>query len=414
MLRAISVFCFLIGLAHSRISYTGEQVVKCSLGNSSSVQQLADVLDVWGVLPDQTIDVRVKNSNERKFLESILKECKTVIEDLELEVQKDEFARANAGDAWFDEYHTYADLDAWYQNFAAANPTFLTYQTIGQTYQGNPIKVLVIATGGSANKANVYMQAQIHAREWISGATANYIINQLVTDFLAGSPDVVGLLNRVNIHFVPILNIDGYLFTWSTDRMWRKNRIPSSAQCFGTDINRNYNDHWGEGGSSTNPCSDTYMGPSVSSELETQATQNYFRGIKNVTVGFDWHSYSQLMLRPYGWTTADSPDETVLKAQGDAYVASIAATSGMVYTSQKSIQLYVTTGTASDWFYGNDATTNNGGFWRAAGYTVELRPINNPPGFLLPPAQIVPTGNENYRALIPLLNYFAVNPIRPS
>jgi len=125
----------------------------------------------------------------------------------------------------------------------------------------------------------------------------------------------------------------------------------------------------------------------------------------------DWHSYSQLVLRPWGWTSADSPDEAVLKAAGDKYAADIRATSNRVYTSQKSIQLYVTTGTASDWFYDTEANTNNAGF-RAAGFTIELRPTGAPPGFELPPAEIVPTGNENYVAVKNYLNTFLANPIR--
>jgi len=282
-----------------------------------------------------------------------------------------------------------------------------------KTYQQNQIKVLKFSVEG-ASRPNIYMQALIHAREWIAGATANYIINQLVTDYVNRAEDVVNLLHRVNIHFVPVLNIDGYMHTWTNDRLWRKNRSPSSTStCIGTDVNRNYADHWGEGGSSTNPCSDTYMGPSVASELETQATQTYWRDVQQdseVLVGIDWHSYSQLMLRPYGWTYADSPDETILKTQGDDYVATIFRTSGQRYVSQKSIELYVTTGTASDWFYGVNASEYNDGF-RAAGYTVELRPVGNPPGFILPPDQIVPCGNENYRALIPFLHYFLANPL---
>jgi hypothetical protein len=60
---------------------------------------------------------------------------------------------------------------------------------------------------------------------------------------------------------------------------------------------------------------------------------------------------------------------------------------GVRYTSQKSIGLYPTTGSADDWFYGEDATSSNGGY-RAAGYTVELRDRGQY-GFLLPPSQVL-------------------------
>jgi len=116
------------------------------------------------------------------------------------------------------------------------------------------------------------------------------------------------------------------------------------------------------------------------------------------------------VLRPYGWTNTSSPDETVLKNIGDQYARDIFAVSGRNYTSQKSIQLYVTTGTASDWYYGTQAFTGNRGY-RVASYTVELRPVGNPPGFVLPPVEIIPTGRENWAAIRTWLDYLNKNPI---
>eukprot|EP00456_Euglypha_rotunda_P022015 TRINITY_DN1871_c0_g1_i9.p1 TRINITY_DN1871_c0_g1~~TRINITY_DN1871_c0_g1_i9.p1 ORF type:complete len:156 (+),score=6.97 TRINITY_DN1871_c0_g1_i9:188-655(+) len=154
------------------------------------------------------------------------------------------------------------------------------------------------------------------------------------------------------------------------------------------------------------------MGPSVASELETKVTQSYFKSIGPVLYGIDWHSYSQLVLRPYGWTSNNSPDENVLAQQGSNYAAIVRTYYGRTYTSQKSIDLYVTTGTASDWFYGDDATSTNSNR-RAAGYTVELRPTGSNPGFQLPPSEITPCAIENYNAIVPMLNYFADYPLTP-
>jgi hypothetical protein len=67
----------------------------------------------------------------------------------------------------------------------------------------------------------------------------------------------------------PFVNPDGYEYTWSNTRLWRKNREPNAGStCIGTDVNRNYNEHWGEGGGSTNPCSDTFQGPTAFSSPE--------------------------------------------------------------------------------------------------------------------------------------------------
>jgi len=86
-----------------------------------------------------------------------------------------------------------------------------------------------------------------------------------------------------------------------------------------------------------------------------------------------------------GWTPADSPDEAQLKELGDNMSDDIFKVEGKRYTSQKSIGLYLTTGTASDWFYSDNANTNNN--YRAAGYTFELRDTGQY-GFELPPQEV--------------------------
>ena len=62
----------------------------------------------------------------------------------------------------------------------------------------------------------------------------------------------------------PIINPDGYEYTWTNDRMWRKNRaeIPDS-RCKGVDLNRNYDANWGGAGSTPTKCSETYRGESA-------------------------------------------------------------------------------------------------------------------------------------------------------
>jgi murein tripeptide amidase MpaA len=272
-------------------------------------------------------------------------------------------------------------------------------KAIGKSGQGNDMHAIVI-TSSPSPQSRFYFQCQIHAREWISGMTCAYVINYLLENNQKDDA-VTRILAESELHIIPFVNPDGFKYTWSNDRLWRKNRSPNTGtSCIGTDLNRNYNDHWNGGGSSTNPCSETYMGKAAGSEIEVQVTTNYFQAIPPVVGAIDWHSYSQLVLRPYGWTTGDSPDEARLKQIGDSISATVLGVHGMRYTSQKSIQLYVTTGTASDWFYGKEATEGNQGY-RAAGYTIELRDTGNY-GFQLPANQIIPQGEE----IVPAVKYF--------
>ena len=101
----------------------------------------------------------------------------------------------------------------------------------------------------------------------------------------------LGALSRLPRSFGSgALDLIRYLYTWSNTRLWRKNRSPAPAgsTCIGTDLNRNFNDHWGQGGSSTSPCSDTYMGASAGSEPEVQATSDYFRLNLPIYGAIDW------------------------------------------------------------------------------------------------------------------------------
>jgi len=288
-------------------------------------------------------------------------------------------------------------------------PALVKMKEIGRSGQGNAMHAVVI-TASEVPQHRFYFQCQIHAREWISGMTCSYVVNYFLENHKIDD-SVTRILEESELHLVPFTNPDGFKYTWTNDRMWRKNRNPNSgSSCVGTDLNRNYNDHWNGGGSSANPCSETFMGRAAASEMEVQVTSKYFQSIPPVVGAIDWHSYSQLVLRPYGWTSANSPDEARLKQIGDSISAAILQVHGMRYTSQKSIQLYVTSGTASDWFYGAEATRGNQGY-KAAGYTIELRDTGNY-GFQLPPSQIIPQGQE----IVPAVKYFMLtlidNPIR--
>jgi len=201
---------------------------------------------------------------------------------------------------------------------------------------------------------------------------------------------VTQLVNSVEFDIVPMVNPDGYVFSWTTNRLWRKNRRNNGNNVFGVDLNRNWDEHWGGEGSSKTPSSDTYCGKSPFSEPESRALSDYINSFDNIIGAIDFHSYSQLILRPYGWTRANSPDEQSLKLIGDGVHYTIAEVYGTDYESIKGIDLYVTTGTASDWFYQE-------GIWGA--YCIELRDTGRY-GFVLPPNQIIPTGEEIWNSML--------------
>lgn len=429
-MRFLSAFALLAFLASVVVSmpssyrrtadYTDHKLFRCTFPNRPDSDALYDLvhafgLDVWTHRPNGEIDLRLTPEQlSITFLSSYFTtRCQLVSDNVEkLIVDAEmEWAAVPKNAEWFEEYHTYDEIYAWYKNLAAAYPTLATFvPSIGRSSEGRDQPAFHLTSTRGSNKPKIYFQCQIHAREWISGAVCSYIVNHFVTNY--GKHDnVTALLDSLEFVVVPFVNPDGYAYTWSNDRLWRKNREKNSGStCIGVDLNRNYNSHWGQGGSSTSPCSDTYMGPSAGSSIETKNTVAYFKKNAPIYGAIDWHSYSQLILRPWGYTRTNSPDETFLKSVGDGIRAEVLASGGVAYTSQKSIDLYVTTGTASDWFYDTEATSTNGGY-RAAGFTIELRDTGRY-GFQLPPDQIIPNGKEMVAAAIYFAERVLASPIR--
>ncbi|MER3515146.1 MAG: carboxypeptidase, partial [Chloroflexota bacterium] len=147
--------------------------------------------------------------------------------------------------------------------------------------------------------------------------------------------------------------------------LWRKNTDNddgcTNPSSWGVDLNRNYNFKWGVAGSSGNPCAETYRGPSAASEPETQAHQNLIlslfpdqRGpgdndpapITATGILISLHSYSELVLWPWGWTSAPAPNAADLQAIGVKF-----ATYNH-YRPQQSWYLYPTSGTTDEYAYG--------------------------------------------------------------
>lgn len=248
----------------------------------------------------------------------------------------------------------------------------------------------------------------IHAREWISGSTCQYIAAQLVQNYHSDG-QIRDLLDHNEVIMVPVVNPDGYVHAWTRDRLWRKNRRWFR---FGTgvDLNRNFDDHWCETGSSRSPFTDTYCGPEGASESETQAIQNYYGRYKGqMLAAIDMHSFSQLILRPNGYSEEDCPDEARLLEASTILAKGIKSSSGKAYEPKKSAELYPTSGTATDYFYWVP-----GQEFRPYSITIELRPVASKSynGFIVDPAQIIPCGEEIMSGLVPFLRYAMENPIQ--
>jgi len=311
------------------------------------------------------------------------------------------FGASNASaPAWYNSYHTAAEIFQYLQTMASSFPNLIKYTaSIGTTINNNPIPAVVLTGTSGTNKKKVFIQGGQHAREWVGPATVVFIIESLVANY-SRDAQAKALMDSTEFYVIPLLNVDGYLFSWSSNRLWRKNRRLVTGTTYGVDLNRNWDGaNWCNLGSSKTPSSDTYCGTAAFSEPESRAATNWFKANGPYRGSIDFHSYSQLRLRPWGHTTTAPSDEARLKQLGDGYAAAIRTATNRVYRSIPSYQLYYTTGTASDnwkWTTGVNSPLS---------YTVELRPAEgDSAGFQLPPAQIIPTGQENWAAFVYFVN----------
>jgi len=223
---------------------------------------------------------------------------------------------------------------------------------------------------------------QTFMQESITSAVTLYIVNEMLN---GNNPIYEQWIEDYDWYILPVHNPDGFEFSHTNNRMWRKTRS-GSGFCKGVDPNRNWDFQWMTGGSSSNPCSDTYAGSSAFSEPETKLTSDFINTIASELDAFiSLHSYSQLILIPYG-VRIEFPPHEVHMAIGRRVASAIARTEQKVFTPGNIVDLlYVASGGSMDWAKGiHDIPLT---------FTFELRDTGNY-GFILPPDQIIPSGIE--------------------
>jgi len=254
----MKAFClFQIFFAHvaSYKSYEGYSVLRTEKLSLVESQLLRDYhveksLDFWKeAAPGQSADIMVSTDTMEevsRWLTSNTIGFGVMVEDVQSLIEETK-PRNTSSRGVFDwnDYYPHEDLNALIQGWADAND-FASIINIGQSYEGREMNVLAITKAGPG-KPNVWLEAGIHAREWISPAVATFIVRELVEDY-AEHPEY---LDNINWYFLPSANPDGYSYTFSNDRLWRKTRSPQEGHgghCIGVDPNRNWDFHWGETG----------------------------------------------------------------------------------------------------------------------------------------------------------------------
>lgn len=290
-------------------------------------------------------------------------------------------------------FHTYAEVEAELQALAARYPALARVSSIGKSVEGRELWAIKISdnAGSSEGEPVVALLGGHHAREWIAVDVPLLIARHLL-DHYASDAAIQELVDAAEIWIVPLVNPDGHHYSVMTDRLWRKNRRDNGDGTFGVDLNRNYEYMWGGPGSSGSTYSEIYRGPSPFSEPETQAVRDFLQQNPPQAL-ISYHSYSQLVLYPWGHTYTPAPGEALLRDLSVAIADAIRAVHNVRYTPQQSSQLYLASGDTGDWLYALSS---------APSFTIELRPRSNP-GFELPEREIQPTFEENLPAALYLI-----------
>jgi carboxypeptidase T len=214
-------------------------------------------------------------------------------------------------------------------------------------------------------------------------------------------------LQQGEVWVAPMVNPDGHEYTRTDNRLWRKNRRRNRDGSVGVDPNRNYGYMWGTldiNTSSHVPSDETYVGPRAFSEPEVRAVRDLvareqFRGV------LSYHSYSQLVLYPWGYTSdpiEDDDDFAAHRELAQDMEQLIRKVHGKTYTAQQSSELYPTAGDTTDWTYGE---------YDALSFTIELRPASaQEGGFILPASQIKPCWEENRPAAYAFIEHALERP----
>jgi hypothetical protein len=293
--------------------------------------------------------------------------------------------------AFFDEFRRYEELSAFVSAMVAGRPEIARREPVGLSLEGREIfavRATSPANGGfEGRKPVIFLNSLQHAREWASVMATVYAMNRFVTEWAEGSADA-DVLDAYEVVLVPIVNPDGYVYAWDRDRFWRKNRRPNAGGSFGVDLNRNWSYQWGrDEGSSGSATSQTYRGTGPFSEPEAAAVSAYAGSLgPRVVLYWDVHTYGRYILWPWGWTSEPTAAEGLFQAWGNGMSDAMRGSNARYRVGQSYQTLYPTSGAARDYMYGSADSLS---------WTIEL----TTGGFVVPPSEIVPTGDEVYRGV---------------
>ncbi len=299
-------------------------------------------------------------------------------------------------------YHNYARMYADLQTYAKTLGNYASLYSVGKSAENRDIWCLRVNSNAKNDDTSVkpgaFFVGDHHSREHLSVEVPLLFAKWLADN--KDTADVKAMLDTRDIYIIPMLNPDGAEYDIKTGQYqyWRKNTRKVSGGNMGVDLNRNYDNLWGQGGSSSDPADETYMGPSAFSEPETQVMRSFLGKHTNITVLIAYHTYGRNVYYPWGGQDADINDATDLAAF-KAMSEQVANYTG--YAWEKSSALYIATGDFCDWAYDQH---------HIFALTIELDPGASGSGGFYPGAKVITTASPGNNKAMFYLVQIADNP----
>lgn len=254
-------------------------------------------------------------------------------------------------------YHTHAAVESELARLASTYPQIARKESLDPSFLGRPISALAISdSGGDDAEPGVLIFAGQHGTEHMGTEMALYIARELTSKY-ASDPRIAALVNARRVYVVPMVNPDGaqYDIEGGTYRFWRGNRQPQGnnipAPDVGTDLNRNWGFHWA-------CCAGSYPGTAPFSAPETASLRKFVESHTSqrapIKAAVDVHSYTEAVLWPYGYTTAETVAGEMTAQDQDALATlgrSMAASNGYRALPLSRFYPTVTAGTSIDWLW---------------------------------------------------------------
>ncbi|MCS7258506.1 MAG: M14 family zinc carboxypeptidase [candidate division WOR-3 bacterium] len=401
-MRKIFFALFTVLVLLVNFGYGKTMIVRVFVSDYEELIQRVDFkytnIEIVGVSPREWYELLVPEEDYFKILSSGLRHVITIDD---LEAQKE---------ALRGQYRSLDSVNLFLRNLAQNFSNICVLDSLGRSYENRMMYGIKISDNPTLDEENiepgVFICGLHHSREWATIEVCLFFADSILRAYNS-NPNIQNLINNHQIWIFPVINPDGYVYDYPQQRSWRKNRQPFSG-AIGTDINRNYlgacdtnrYGFWGalaSGAQSSHyPSSETFMGAFGASSPEIKNVTNFFRQ-HNINVSLSFHSYSELVLWPWGFLNIPTPDNALYTRVGNTMASLINKLNGGTYTPGQIPSLYIVSSGSDDWIYGYNKFVKGN---PCLAYTIEVGTQ-----FYQPTSQLDQICRENFKAIYYLTTF---------